>query len=144
MIDRTTHVEELMDAAQFLLRRKASGMSPLRGNHITPSQWLVIGYVFQHEGVSTNKAATALHMTGSAVTQLVNGLVAKGYVKRKQNPDDRRAYRLVVSAESKKRIIAFKKKRVLMILHMFKALTDKEFKQYVTLNKKILASISAT
>lgn len=142
MVNRKQHVTELMDAAQ-VLRRKASGLSRHTGNRITPSQWLVIGYISQHEGASTNETAAALRMSGSAVTQLVNGLVTQGFLKRQPDPRDRRANTLVVSSKSKKRISGFKKKHVQTMLKMFEALSDKEFEQYVALSKKILTSFSA-
>ena len=141
MLDRKKRVEELMCGAQFF-RRKASVLLHRKDTGITGSQWLVIGYLSQHEGATTNQTASALSMTGSAVTQLVNSLVSKRYIKREKDPVDRRAHRLVLSAESKKRISEFKKKRLQMMLKMFEALTDKEFVQYCDLNKKISDSLT--
>jgi len=125
-----------------MLRRKASGFSHAGHGDITGSQWFVIRYIFQNEGTSTNEVAEALDMSGSAVTQLVNGLVKKGYIKRKSKPTDRRASTLMLSLHSRKKIQDFKKKRIVMMLHMFTALTDAEFKQYVALNKKIFTSLT--
>jgi len=136
MLNRKQHVEELIEGAQ-LLRRKASGLAQAKDG-ITPSQWQVIGHIFRHEGCTTNEVAAALNMTGSAVTQLVNRLVEDGYVKREANKQDRRAHRLVLSAQSKKRINAFKAKRLGLMLKLFSALTDAEFTQYVALNKKVI------
>jgi DNA-binding MarR family transcriptional regulator len=141
MMNRKKHVEELMDAAQFL-KRRASGMSLFKGGRITPSEWLVVGYISHNEGANTNETATALNMSGSAVTQLVNSLVAKRYLARRQDPDDRRVQQLVLSSKSKARVSEFKKKHIQMMLKMFEALTDTEFERYVALNKKILKSLS--
>jgi DNA-binding MarR family transcriptional regulator len=139
MLDRKKYVEELIEGTQ-LLRRKASGLSHAKDG-ITPSQWQVIGHIFRHEGCTTNEVATALNMTGSAVTQLVNRLVAEGYVKREENAEDRRAHRLILSAQSKKRINAFKAKRLDLMLKLYSALTDAEFKQYLALNKKVISGL---
>lgn len=135
MLDRKQHVEELIEGS-ILLKRKASAFAHGKDG-ITPSQWQVIGHIFRNEGCTTNEVASALNMTGSAVTQLVNRLVEDGYVKREANREDRRAHRLVLSAQSKKRIAAFKAKRLDLMLKLFSALTDAEFKQYLALNKKV-------
>jgi len=139
MLDRTQHVEELIEGVQ-LLRRKASGFARTKTG-ITPSQWQVIGHIFRNEGCTTNEVAAALNMSGSAVTQLVNRLVSDGYVKREENSEDRRAHRLILSAQSKKRINTFKAKRLGLMLKLFSALTDAEFKQYLALNKKVISGL---
>ncbi|MBV9349508.1 MAG: hypothetical protein JO026_02045, partial [Patescibacteria group bacterium] len=61
-------------------------------------------------------------------------------IKRKQDPTDKRAHKLVLSAASKKRVNDFKKKRIALALKLFKALTDEEFLEYVALQKKLLHS----
>jgi DNA-binding MarR family transcriptional regulator len=140
MLDRKKHVEELIEGAQFL-RRSLSGVSRPEDAGITGSQWLVVGHVFKSGGCTTNEAAAALNMTGSAVTQLVNGLVAKGYIEREQSSTDRRVHRLALSSQSTKRIAEFKKKRIQVMLKVFKALSDQEFTQYLALNKKIINAL---
>ncbi len=142
MIDRNKHVESLLESAQFL-KRKVGGPAHLASIDITASQWLVVAHIFRSEGCTTKDVALALHMTGSAVTQLVNALVAKGYVKRERDPEDGRAHRLVLSAKSKKGMATFKRRRIAMMLKMFDALSDREFAAYVSLNKKILENMRA-
>ncbi len=141
MLDRTQHIEEILDGARFL-RRKAFGYEALKGINITASQWLVMGYIFRNEGCTVNDAATALRMTGSAVTQLVNGLVAKKYIKRERDPHDLRAHRLFLPSANRKRLNNYKQKRMRMMQQVFNALTDKEFTQYLALNNKLIRAAS--
>jgi DNA-binding MarR family transcriptional regulator len=143
MLDRTKQVEELIEGTQ-VLRRKVFERSLAKKASITSSQWRVVGHVFRNEGCTTGEVAAALQMTGSAATQLINGLVAKGYVKRLRNLEDRRVHKLSLSKESRKRIIEFKSKRVRTMLKLFEALSDTEFKHYVALNKKIIQRLSHT
>ncbi len=137
-MDRRQFVEELLESSHRL-RRKT--FSHVHTGNITTSQWLVVAHLFHDPNSTVNDTARALKMTGSAVTQLVNGLVKSGYIKRAADPEDRRAIRLTLSAESRKKIQEFKKKRIDMMLKMFEALTDSEFEHYVALNKKILSSL---
>jgi DNA-binding MarR family transcriptional regulator len=136
MVNRRTHVEEIIEATLSLRK----GLSRIKASDITMSQWAVVAQVFHNPGCTINEAALALKMTGSAVTQLVNGLVDKGYVTRKPDAKDKRFIRLTLTASSAKKIDTLKKARVTMMLKLFKALSDKEFMQYVALHTKILAS----
>jgi DNA-binding MarR family transcriptional regulator len=140
MQNRAEHIEGFIEDIR-LFRRALAGTSLHTEINITESQWLAIGHIFRNDRCTTNDAAKALEMSGSAVTQLVNGLVTKGFVVRKRDQKDRRAFRLMLSTESRKRIEAFKKKRMQMMLKMFEALTDEEFEQYLALNKKIIQKI---
>jgi DNA-binding MarR family transcriptional regulator len=143
MLNRKQYIEELIEGGEALRRHMLSfHAGQKKAAAITPSQWLVVRHIFKHEGCTTNDAATALNMSGSAVTQLVNALAAKKYVKRERDPIDKRAHRLLLSAESKKRISEMRRKRVTVLLGLFKALSDKEFVQYVALHHKIQKSFT--
>lgn len=139
-MDRRKDIEELLDTSQQM-RRKFSSLSKVGHGGITSSQWLVIGHIFRNEECTTNDVANALGMTGSAVTQLLNGLVAKGLVIRKRDERDRRALKLALSTTSKKKVQRLKQMRLDALLHAFKALTDEEFKHYIELNRKVIASL---
>lgn len=140
MQDRKVDIETLIEATQALKRKMLSAYATKKRS-ITPSQMLVVGHVFRNPGISTNETAAALKMTGSAVTQLVNGLVKAGYIKRERDRDDKRAHRLFLTARSKKRIAEYREKRAKFMLDIFKSLSDEEFKLYVALHKKLIASL---
>lgn len=142
MIDRKAYIEQVI-AGAHLFKRQMSMHTLLKDADITGSQWLVVAHIGEHEGANTNETATALNMSGSAVTQLVNALVDKGFLKRMPDPLDRRAHKLMLSADSKKRIAAFKQKHAQMFLKMFEVLTDKEFEQYIALNSKIFNCVAS-
>ncbi len=139
-MDRRKDIEELLDTSQQM-RRKFSSLSKVGHDGITSSQWLVIGHIFRNEECTTKDVANALGMTGSAVTQLLNGLVAKGLVIRKRDERDRRALKLALSTTSKKKVQRLKQMRLDALLHAFKALTDEEFEHYIELNRKVIASL---
>jgi len=139
MLDRRNHIEEVMDAMQSF-RKRALIVAMLKKAHITPSQWLVVSFISQNEGASVNETARALSMSGSAATQLINGLVAKGYVKREADKEDRRAQKLFLSEKSRKKIAESRKKRIDSMLKIFEVFTDEEFEQYRNLNRKLIRS----
>ncbi len=93
----------------------------------------------EQRGASTVKdVAQALGMTSSAATQLVDGLVASGYVLRRVHAEDRRAVILTLSAKTNHNVERMKRQGVRALLKFFAVLNDREFNQYVALNKKIV------
>ncbi len=138
MTDRTQKIKELMEGFQALrrsmtIRHTGSGDTP----RITASQWGVLMCIGQREESTVKSVAEALRITSSAATQLIDGLVASGYVVREEHAEDRRRVTLTLSSNMKRQIETMKKKRVQQFLTFFKALNDEEFDQYIALNKKI-------
>jgi DNA-binding MarR family transcriptional regulator len=104
---------------------------------ITPSQWGVLMFIEEHGKSTVVDVAKALNITSSATTQLVDGLVASGYVMRETQIKDRRAVVLTLSKKTKTVVDKMKKKALQNFLNFFEVLNDKEFDQYILLNKKI-------
>lgn len=142
MIDRKTTIEELMQymyAMRKKLMAKHDASSP---SEITPAQGFVLRFVAHHEVVNIKTIARALHISSSATTQLVDGLVEKDYLLREHDTHDKRVIILSLSAKAKKQFKAFKKKHVKQLVEAFSALNDKELAQFTALNKKLMDSIS--
>lgn len=108
---------------------------------ITPSQGFVLRFVAENNSANVKAIAHALNITSSAATQLIDGLVEKGYLIRKGNPDDRRVIALSLSEKAKKLFKEFKEQGLQKMLELFDPLTDEELVQYTTLNEKIVGNI---
>lgn len=108
---------------------------------ITPSQGFVLRFVANNESANTKAIAQALHITSSAATQLIDGLVDKEYLIRKESPEDRRVMSLSLSEKAKKLFKEFKEQGLEKMTELFSVLTDDELDQYAALNKKISDSI---
>ena len=87
---------------------------------------------------SLKEVANLLNVTSSAATQLVDGLVANGYVTRKENPEDRRKMTITISNKTKKKIAKMKEQNITQLLDLFKVLSDKELNQFLALHKKVI------
>src|ERR1035437_1598596 len=93
----------------------------------------------KQQGESTVKeVALALGISSSAATQLVDGLVASGYVVRKTDVKDRRAVVLTLSKKTEAQVDKMRKQTLDKFYNFFKVLNDKELDQYILLNKKIV------
>jgi len=108
---------------------------------ITPSQGFVLRFVAENKSTNTKAIAQALHITSSAATQLIDGLVDKGYLNRKGSPNDRRVISLSLSEKAKTLFKKFQEQGLEKMTELFNALTDEELTQYALLNKKITDSI---
>lgn len=109
---------------------------------ITPAQWGVVILIEQKNESTVKDIASALNVTSSAATQLVDGLVSSGYVTRKQDPKDRRRVTLMLSAETKRHVAQMRAQVSKRLLKFFKVLDDKEFDQYIRLNEKLSVALS--
>ncbi len=138
MTNRKQKVEELMERIHAMKRQMTIGASSCtKMPRITPAQWGVVVLIEQRNGSTVKDIATALGVTSSAATQLVDGLVASGYVTRKQDPKDRRRVTLMLSVETKRHVSQMKEQVSKRLLKFFKILDDKEFDQYIRLNEKL-------
>lgn len=109
---------------------------------ITHSQLFVLAIVEAHPTIGIKEIANKINSSSSAATQLVDGLVASGYVLRKSNAKDRRALQLELSAKGRKHITELKKRGMKTMITLFNALNDKELALYLKLHKKILTKIT--
>lgn len=108
-------------------------------NGIAHSQWFVLKIIEHYKNRSIKDIAETLGISSSAATQLVDGLVRRGYVTRQDDPKDRRSVRLELSPKGKKNVTATNEKRINEMAGLFDALTDSELEECLRLQRKILS-----
>ncbi len=143
MSTRTQKVKELLESFKALKRHGTfRSIGPTTMPRITPSQWGALLLVEEFGEGTVKDVAGALGITSSAATQLIDALVTNGYVIRQTNIKDRRTVQLVLSKKTKLQVERMKKKVLQKFLELFEVLDDKEFNQYLLLNKKIVERFS--
>lgn len=144
MINRKQKIKELMENFKAL-RRTTAFHAPMAINlpRITPSQWGALMCIEQHGESTVKDVAKTLGITSSASTQLIDGLVQSRYVVRKIHDKDRRAVTLTLSKKTRTQVNNMKNQMEQSFLKFFEVLNDKEFNQYILLNKKIVERILA-
>ncbi|MFA6006975.1 MAG: helix-turn-helix domain-containing protein, partial [Candidatus Paceibacterota bacterium] len=111
MVNRKEKINELMEGLHSFRRRVAPGVANcMSAPRITPSQWGALMLIEQGTGGTVKDIATALAISSSAATQLVDGLVASGYVVRKEDPKDHRRIALLLSTKTKSHVAKMKKR----------------------------------
>lgn len=68
-----------------------------RSLDLTVPQFRTLAYVNRNEGSSLYEVANHVGLTPPTMTRLVDGLIARGLMARKDDPDDRRRVRLTVT-----------------------------------------------
>ena len=109
--------------------------------HVTFSQWRVLEIIDRQGKASIKEIHTALGISSSATTQLVNELVKKKYVSRRVDPADRRVSSIRLSPKMRKFLKMLKDQNLKKTIRLFKPLNDREFRQYIDLHKKIIKNI---
>jgi DNA-binding MarR family transcriptional regulator len=107
---------------------------------ITHSQMVVLRILKKNENINIKDIAGMLGITSSAITQIVNELVKKGFILRKRNPDDRRTLNLVLSEKAIIQFDSIKNKSFSELYSLFEVLSDDELIDYYKLNNKIIGN----
>ncbi len=141
MLSRKRIIENLFQNMYALRHKLLVGYHGKKQIAITPSQACVLRFVAENASVNVKTIAQALHISSSATTQLIDGLVDKGYLVRKNNAEDRRAIAVSLSQKAQKLLHEFKEQGLEKMTQIFRALNDEELSQYYVLNKKIMQSI---
>lgn len=69
----------------------------LKAHNLTRVKWLALGIIARQPHLTQRELAEKMELGNAAVGRLVDRLVERGFVKREADPDDRRAYRLLLS-----------------------------------------------
>lgn len=141
MINRKKIIEGLLQNMYAMRHKLMVGYTEKKELVITPSQGFALRYVAENKSANVKDIAKTLNITSSAATQLIDGLVDKGYLIRKSSLDDRRAIVLSVSLKAKKLFKECKEQGLQKMIKLFDVLTDNELAEYSKLNKKITGSI---
>lgn len=91
----------LYDAAR-LLRRDFERRAKRHG--VTRAQWAALAFLARQPGLRQAQLADLLEVTPIAVARLVDRMEEEGLVERRADPDDRRAWRVHLTAKARARI----------------------------------------
>jgi DNA-binding MarR family transcriptional regulator len=134
MVKRNEIIENIFENIYIIRQRIASEMNlPLNEIPLTYSQWQVLNHVRKAESINIKDLARLLDITSSAATQIVDGLVNKGFLSRKRSKADRRVLEIALSKKSLKQLEKSMKK----ICPIFEVLDNKELLEYCMLTAKL-------
>jgi DNA-binding MarR family transcriptional regulator len=105
---------------------------------LRPPQVRILFLISRHnEGVAAKDLAEMLGVTPGAVTQLVDGLVDLGLVRREDDVKDRRILRIKLTEFARSKLEEFQKGYLASVSQVFDILNDAEIKELVRLLDKV-------
>ncbi|MGX7876080.1 MarR family winged helix-turn-helix transcriptional regulator [Mesorhizobium sp. ORM6] len=87
----------LHDVAR-LLRKRFEQRSRTSG--LTRAQWQVLAYLSVHEGIHQNRLADLIEIRPITLARLLDKMEARGFIERRPNPADRRAWLLYLTPQA--------------------------------------------
>ncbi|MHB0976323.1 MAG: MarR family winged helix-turn-helix transcriptional regulator [Candidatus Aquicultorales bacterium] len=132
-------IMEGMTVVRRMVMSRIHKSMPFGEEGLPRAQGEVLFLIAHHEGISLKKIAEFLRISGSAVTQLVESLVKTGLVERESDPDDRRAVKICLSVEGRRKFDMVKAGHLEKIALMLSPLTNEELMIFRDLHKKIVA-----
>lgn len=138
-MNRQTRIQQLL--RDMLSLHHVSGMKGLGAvttHSITPAQWRVLFLLDTKEAQSIKTVSEALHVTSSAATQIVDGLVRTAYVTRATDVHDRRSVLLTLSRKGRTVLIRMRTRVEANAQKLFSALSDADLEKYCMLTSKLV------
>jgi len=132
-------LEEIIKRVSCLSRSlKGNRGVPFDCHSLSKSQTDILFELFKHPaGVSVKDLAREVGVTSGAVTQLTDGLVAKGLMTRVENADDRRLLLLKLTPEATENFCEFRLQYLDSLDPIFTDMNDTELEDLVTLLRKV-------
>jgi MarR family transcriptional regulator for hemolysin len=87
----------LHDVAR-LLRKRFEQRS--RASGLTRAQWQVLANLSRHEGIHQNRLADLIEIMPITLGRLLDKMEARGFIERRPNPVDRRAWLLYLTPQA--------------------------------------------
>jgi len=93
---------ELNECINFLLTKAQHNVfqclkSSLSKFDVTPVQYGILKCLWDEDGRTPKQIADILGLDGSTITGILDRMENKGFVKRTENPEDRRTLKLVIT-----------------------------------------------
>ena len=97
----------------------------------TRSQWWVLNHLFRNDGITQSELADLLEIEKASLGRLLDRLEAKGWVRREDHANDRRAKRVMLTAEVEPAIKAMRAAAAELRRDALAGLTDGQKEQFV-------------
>lgn len=104
MPDQHPQLGFLLHEVARLLRKRFEQRT--RDTGLTRSQWQTIAYLAKQEGVRQTVLAEMLEIEPMTLVRILDRLETRGLIERRQDPDDRRAWRLYLKDTARPLLLA--------------------------------------
>jgi DNA-binding MarR family transcriptional regulator len=98
-VDQEESARKLLEVVPIIMQDIRSEMRSRRSQDLTVPQFRALAFVNRNEGTSLWELARHVGLTPPSASRLVDGLIVRGLMTRKDHPADRRRVRLTVTGQ---------------------------------------------
>lgn len=111
---------------------------------LTPEQFMLIDLLWNQGEMSQQQLADQLQKDKNSVTKLVDAIERKGFVVRKQNPNDRRSNTLVLTEKAEFLKDGAKETGISILENMLEGISEEELKSFLITLRKLNQNMEIT
>lgn len=104
---------------------------------LTPEQFLLVDILWNQGPMSQQKMADTMHKDKNSITKLVDALMGKGFVVRKQDENDKRSNILHLTRKAESMKGEAKEAGILMLDKVLDGISEDELKNFLSTLKKM-------
>ncbi|QRF31058.1 MarR family winged helix-turn-helix transcriptional regulator [Bacillus safensis] len=137
MISKTAMIQELNNIEARIHQKLRLEFEELFVDELTDKQHIVLNFIEQKGGSSPIQIAQQLGITQSAVSQLLNTLEKKEWIRRSINLNNRRELHVELSEKAKTYLENMRKVELAIIEKYYSALTFDEINTLTSIYEKL-------
>lgn len=127
-------VERIEDVVPAVMK----GFSKMQTNElfmgkITLPQFIVLNYLYKHDGSKMNELAKVMDVTTAAATGIVDRLVRCGYIVRAYDPEDRRVINIRLTQKGSDMVKRIGRQRKDVTREVFGKISKEERESYLAI-----------
>jgi DNA-binding MarR family transcriptional regulator len=132
----------IIGVAHTAMFRHLSKLMKEQNLPITPEQFSVLSHLWQKDGLQQNEIANCTNRNRANVTRIIDILEREGIVERRDDHNDRRVFRIFLTAKGKSLREATAKCAEQSIKDSLQGITNQEIEICLKVLKKIRSNVS--
>ncbi|KKI88429.1 hypothetical protein WQ54_31685 [Bacillus sp. SA1-12] len=142
METRDKQLEQFVDCFQAIGRfMKRNQRSNQNATEITKTQWLILRFLWKHDGSTIGQLAERLEVRSSSMSQMIDRLELAGMVYRESDKNDARTRIVKLTEAGKETITKMKNAQVELLSGPFNQLTSEEQTALVEIMMKMTSQL---
>jgi DNA-binding MarR family transcriptional regulator len=128
---------EVLDVVPMVFRMIRTELRRHGAKEISVPQFRTLAFVYRNEGASLSEVADHMALTLSTMSMLVDGLVVRGLISRREDPEDRRRMTLALTRDGRTRFESAREATITYLEQRFRQLSASE-RVTITASMRIL------
>lgn len=131
----------LINMTALLLKRELNTAIKNNNINVTTEQWAILNRLNENSGLSQKEVAKLTFKDNANITRIIDKLVAKGLVSRKNDANDRRTWKIFITEEGRKLRDAIEPLAIEILKKATKGIDKKEVSLFNETAKKIMENL---